>query len=49
MIVTAISIMTVPATVGVMILRNSDSLAESANWKSEETISSAMRSPARPR
>ena len=34
--VTAISMITVPATVGVSILRSRDSRAASANWNSEE-------------
>ena len=34
--VTAISMMTVPATVGVRIRRRRESRAESANWKNEE-------------
>ena len=34
--VTGISMMTVPATVGVRTRRNSERRAESANWKSEE-------------
>ena len=35
--VTAMSMMTVPATVGVSIRRRRERRAESANWKSEET------------
>ena len=35
--VTGISMMTVPATVGVRIRRNRERRAESANWKSDET------------
>ena len=34
--VTAISMITVPATVGVSILRSKDSRAASTNWNSEE-------------
>ena len=48
MIVTAMSIITVPATVGVMILRSSDSRAASSNWKSEEAMSSVIRRPGPP-
>ena len=38
--VTAISMSTTPATVGVRTRRNSESRAASANWKSEETTTS---------
>ena len=37
MTVTGISMITVPATVGVKIRRSRESRAESANWKSDET------------
>ena len=38
--VTAISMITVPATVGVRIRRSSDRRFESANWNSEEMTTS---------
>ena len=38
--VTGISMITVPATVGVRMRRNSESRAESANWNSAETATS---------
>ena len=40
MTVTAISMITVPATVGVRIRLSSESRAERANWKSEEMTTS---------
>ena len=46
--VTAISMITVPATVGVMIRRSSESRSESRNWKSAEMATRVASSPGPP-
>ena len=46
--VTGISMMTVPATIGVKTRRNSDRRAARANWNSAETATSSASSPGPP-
>ena len=48
MTVTAISMMTVPATVGVITRRTQDSRADSTNWKSADTKTSVASMPGPP-
>ena len=48
MTVTAISMITVPATVGVRIRRSSESRSESANWNSAEIATSVASRPGPP-
>ena len=48
MIVTAISMITVPATTGVMIRRRSASFQERPNWKREDAMTSVASSPGPP-
>ena len=47
--VTGINMSTVPATVGVKILRNRDSLAARTNWNRDETTTSVASRPGPPR
>ena len=48
MTVTAMSMITVPATTGVMMRRRSASFHESPNWKSDEAMTSVARRPGPP-